>query len=182
MTEVYAPTTVSNPKSSWFLVPSKLLDKVQFGLKAAEVGLSLVAFILEELVSSCGNCNPLYFFEFVSCTAFLFTLLLLILLSTRLHEKVGIECWPKLNFLYTVGIAVLLLISSIVLAADNAGSSLERVAVVFGVLATLAFALDVAYFLKTRGSPFKAGPGPGVSNGGPVPAAAPETERLNDQA
>uniref|UniRef100_A0A3P9M1W1 MARVEL domain-containing protein n=1 Tax=Oryzias latipes TaxID=8090 RepID=A0A3P9M1W1_ORYLA len=182
MTEVYAPTTVSNPKSSWFLVPSKFLDKVQFGLKAAEVLLSLVAFILEELVSSCGNCNPLYFFEFVSCTAFLFTLLLLILLSTRLHEKVGIECWPKLNFLYTVGITVLLLISSIVLAADNAGSSLESVAVVFGFLATLIFVLDVAHFLKTRGSPFKAGPGPGVSNGGPVPAAAPETERLNDQA
>uniref|UniRef100_A0A3P9I4C6 MARVEL domain-containing protein n=1 Tax=Oryzias latipes TaxID=8090 RepID=A0A3P9I4C6_ORYLA len=128
MTEVYAPTTVSNPKSSWFLVPSKFLDKVQFGLKAAEVLLSLVAFVLEELVSSCGNCNPLYFFEFVSCTAFLFTLLLLILLSTRLHEKVGIECWPKLNFFYTVGIAVLLLISSIVFAADNAGSSLESAA------------------------------------------------------
>uniref|UniRef100_A0A8C7WSN8 MARVEL domain-containing protein n=1 Tax=Oryzias sinensis TaxID=183150 RepID=A0A8C7WSN8_9TELE len=144
--------------------------------------LSLVAFVLEELVSSCGNCNPLYFFEFVSCTAFLFTLLLLILLSTRLHEKVGIECWPKLNFFYTLGIAVLLLISSIVFAADNAGSSLESAAEVFGFLATLIFALDVAYFLKTRGSPFKAGPGPGVSNGGPVPAAAPETERLNDQA
>ncbi|GAA6082324.1 CKLF-like MARVEL transmembrane domain-containing protein 6 [Tachysurus ichikawai] len=58
--------------------------------------LSFVAFILEEVVSSCTSCGALYFFEFVSCTAFLFTLLLLILLSTPLHQKVGISCWPKL--------------------------------------------------------------------------------------
>ncbi|KAF3855576.1 hypothetical protein F7725_016299, partial [Dissostichus mawsoni] len=36
--------------------------------------------------------------EFVSRTAFLFTLLLLILLATPLHGSVGISCWPKLAF------------------------------------------------------------------------------------
>ncbi|KAF3855579.1 hypothetical protein F7725_016302, partial [Dissostichus mawsoni] len=44
--------------------------------------LSLVAFLLEEVVSSCLSCSALYFFEFVS---FLFTLLLLIFLATPLH-------------------------------------------------------------------------------------------------
>lgn len=56
--------------------------------------LSFIAFILEETVDSCFTCSPLYFFEFVSCTAFLFTLLLLVLLSTKLHEKIHIEAWP----------------------------------------------------------------------------------------
>lgn len=57
--------------------------------------LSFIAFILEETVDSCFSCSPLYFFEFVSCTAFLFTLLLLVLLSTKLHKKIGIEDWSK---------------------------------------------------------------------------------------
>ena len=58
--------------------------------------LSFLAFILEEMVNSCITCSVLYFFEFVSCTAFLFTLLLLVLLATKLHTKVGINCWAKL--------------------------------------------------------------------------------------
>lgn len=34
---VYSPTTVSNPKSSCFVVPSDLLDIVRFGVKVVEV-------------------------------------------------------------------------------------------------------------------------------------------------
>uniref|UniRef100_A0A8B9JEP5 CKLF-like MARVEL transmembrane domain containing 6 n=1 Tax=Astyanax mexicanus TaxID=7994 RepID=A0A8B9JEP5_ASTMX len=60
--------------------------------------LSFVAFVLEEVVSNCTSCGPLYFFEFVSCTAFLFTLLLLVLLVTPLYLRVGITCWPQLVF------------------------------------------------------------------------------------
>ncbi|KAK2845192.1 hypothetical protein Q5P01_011851 [Channa striata] len=96
-TDVYSPTTAPNPKTSWCLVPSKHLDKIRFLVKTGAVLLSFVAFILEEVVSSCISCSALYFFEFVSCTAFLFTLLLLVLLSTTLHTKVGIDCWPKLD-------------------------------------------------------------------------------------
>lgn len=58
--------------------------------------LSFVAFVMEEVVSNCSHCGPLYFFEFVSCTAFLFTMLLLILLATTLHQRVGINSWPIL--------------------------------------------------------------------------------------
>jgi hypothetical protein len=58
--------------------------------------LSFLAFVVEEVVKSCLNCGPLYFFEFISCTAFLFTLLLLILLATKLNGMVGITCWPAL--------------------------------------------------------------------------------------
>uniref|UniRef100_A0A4W6G524 MARVEL domain-containing protein n=1 Tax=Lates calcarifer TaxID=8187 RepID=A0A4W6G524_LATCA len=91
----------------------------QFQLKQL---LSFVAFILEEVVSSCISCTALYFFEFVSCTAFLFTLLLLVLLSTTLHTRVGITCWPSLDFYYTAAITLLFFISSIVFAANNNGN------------------------------------------------------------
>ncbi|TKS82749.1 CKLF-like MARVEL transmembrane domain-containing protein 4 [Collichthys lucidus] len=94
--EVYGSTTSPNPKASWFIGPSEVLLKARFGVKILEVLLSFVAFILEEVVNSCVRCSALYFFEFVSCTAFLFTLLLLVLLSTRLHTRVGITCWPSL--------------------------------------------------------------------------------------
>lgn len=36
-TEVYSPTTASNPKLSWFRVPSEHLDKTRFGIKLCEV-------------------------------------------------------------------------------------------------------------------------------------------------
>ncbi|XP_005744224.1 CKLF-like MARVEL transmembrane domain-containing protein 6 [Pundamilia nyererei] len=91
---VYTPTTTPNPGNSFCLIPSAHLDRNRFILKVVEVVLSFIAFILEETVDSCFTCSPLYFFEFVSCTAFLFTLLLLVLLSTKLHEKIHIEAWP----------------------------------------------------------------------------------------
>ncbi|KAM7382805.1 hypothetical protein PAMP_002512 [Pampus punctatissimus] len=94
-TEVYSATTAPNPKDSCFKVPSEHLDKVRFSIKVLEVLLSFLAFILEEVVNSCLSCTALYFFEFVSCTAFLFTLLLIVLLSTSLHTRVGITHWSR---------------------------------------------------------------------------------------
>ncbi|KAL3064975.1 hypothetical protein OYC64_001085 [Pagothenia borchgrevinki] len=175
MTEVYSTTTAPNPKSSCFSVPSENLDTVCFALKVLQVLLSLVAFVLEEVVSSCLSCSALYFFEFVSCTAFLFTLLLVILLSTPLHGRVGISCWPKLDFVYTAVMGLLFLIASIVFAADNGGSKEEMTAVAFGFLATMMFFSDVGYFIKTRGLPFMSGGAPDTSNGG----ASAEVEKLN---
>ncbi|KAK1895170.1 CKLF-like MARVEL transmembrane domain containing protein 6 [Dissostichus eleginoides] len=177
MTEVYSPTTAPNPKSSCFSVPSDNLDRVRFAFKVLQVLLSLVAFLLEELVSSCLSCSALYFFEFLSCTAFLFTLLLLILLSTPLHSRVGISCWPKLDFVYTAVMALLFLIASIVFAAENGGSKEEMTAVAFGFLATVMFFLDVGYFLKTRSLSFMRDGAPETSNGGV--AASAEVEKLN---
>ncbi|XP_065813911.1 CKLF-like MARVEL transmembrane domain-containing protein 6 [Labrus bergylta] len=175
---VYATTTISDPKSPCFIVPSEHLDKVHFVIKICQVLLSFVAFILEEVVNSCFNCTALYFFEFISCTAFLFTLLLLILLSTNLHSRVGITCWPCLDFVYTGGIAVFFLIASIVFAAENGNTSMEKTAVAFGFMASLAYLLDFGLFLKNRGFPFKKDGKLEPSNGVAVPANAPETEKL----
>uniref|UniRef100_A0A3Q3A2D0 CKLF-like MARVEL transmembrane domain containing 6 n=1 Tax=Kryptolebias marmoratus TaxID=37003 RepID=A0A3Q3A2D0_KRYMA len=138
--------------------------------------LSFVAFVLEETVNTCLRCLPLYFFEFVSCTAFLFTALLLVLLATSLHEKVGISCWPKVDFLYSAIIALLFLISSIVFAADNSSSSVEVIAVVFGILSCAAFVVDLVFFVRTNGFPFKKDQNTEPRNGGPAQA---EEQKLN---
>ncbi|XP_018971995.2 CKLF-like MARVEL transmembrane domain-containing protein 6 [Cyprinus carpio] len=168
-------TTVQEPKSrKWILVPSENLDKIRFIIKVIEVLLSFVAFVMEEVVSNCLHCGPLYFFEFVSCTAFLFTLLLLILLATVLHQRVGINCWPTLDFGYTVAMAVLFLLASIVFAAGNGQTSLERGAVAFGFLATGAFFVDFGLFLKNQGIPCRKG-----NNQQADRTPRPESEKLN---
>ncbi|XP_054882082.1 CKLF-like MARVEL transmembrane domain-containing protein 4 [Poeciliopsis prolifica] len=178
--EVYTATTVSNPKAPFWLGPaSEHLDTPRFALKILEVLLSLVAFVLEETVSTCLSCSPLYFFEFVSCTAFLFTALLLFLLSTTLHSRVGISCWPKVDFLYTLLIAVFFFIASIVFAANNGKTTVETIAVLFGFLAMVAFILDVILFLKVRGHPFQGAQAPPTTNGAVPP---PEAEKLNGDA
>ncbi|XP_028985257.1 CKLF-like MARVEL transmembrane domain-containing protein 6 [Betta splendens] len=174
--EVYSQTTIPNPKTSCFTVPSELLQTTRFIFKIGEVLLSFVAFVLEEVIKSCISCGPLYFFEFVSCTAFLFTLLLLILLSTTLHTKVGISCWASLDFVYTSGVFVLFLISSIVFAS-NSGTTVERAAVAFGFLATGMFLADAIFFIKTNGFPLKKDRKTESNNGSAAPA--PEEEKLS---
>ncbi|MCI4391133.1 hypothetical protein PGIGA_G00130860 [Pangasianodon gigas] len=177
--QVYNATTTTAPEtttSRWFIVPNRNLHFIRFFVKIAEVLLSFVAFVLEEVVNTCTSCSALYFFEFVSCTAFLFTLLLLILLSTPLHQKVGITCWPKLDFGYSALISVFLIIASISFAANNSGSGVERATVAFGFLASFAFLTDVIIFYKKEGFPFCG------TNKEPVvcsPEPMPEIEKLN---
>ncbi|XP_017569908.1 CKLF-like MARVEL transmembrane domain-containing protein 6 [Pygocentrus nattereri] len=175
--EVYTATTTAAPqnKSRWFTVPSENLSTVRCCIKVVEVLLSFVAFVLEEVVDNCMSCAPLYFFEFVSCTAFLFTLLLLILLITQLHKKVGITCWQHLDFGYTLLILVFFFIASIAYMADNSGKQVEKSAVVFGFLASVAFLADVVEFIRTKGVPcLSKKPGP---ENQAVPVS--EVEKLN---
>ncbi|GCC38482.1 hypothetical protein chiPu_0016996 [Chiloscyllium punctatum] len=66
-------------------------------LKLLEVILALIAFICIETVKECLPCGGLYFFEFVSCTAFVVTGVLLLMFSLNLHTKV-----PQINWNLTV--------------------------------------------------------------------------------
>ncbi|XP_056142634.1 CKLF-like MARVEL transmembrane domain-containing protein 6 [Lampris incognitus] len=176
--EVYSSTTTSAPKQSGcFDVPNKLLDLKRFAVKVAEVLLSLVAFILEEVVTTCISCHALYFFEFVICTAFFFTMLLLILISTKLRKKVGIGYWSQLDFVYTAVIAVLLFLASVIFASSNVRSSVEWAAVSFGFLSFIAFAADVILFYMTNGNPWKVHANVPANN--TESQVTQETERLN---
>ncbi|KAK7158099.1 hypothetical protein R3I93_009333 [Phoxinus phoxinus] len=173
---VYNTTTTEQQSKTrkWLIVPSENLEKIRFAIKVIEVLLSFVAFVMEEVVSNCSHCGPLYFFEFVSCTAFLFTLLLLILLASPLHQRVGINSWPTLDFGYTTAMAFLFLLASVVFAADNGQTSLEQGTVAFGFMATVAFFADFGYFLKVRGIPCRKENNPPEDH-----TSTPEIEKLN---
>ncbi|XP_037309831.2 CKLF-like MARVEL transmembrane domain-containing protein 6 [Pungitius pungitius] len=177
MSEVYSATTAPNPQTSCFVIPPELREKVRYGIKAVQVLLSFVAFVLEETVLRCLSCFALYFFEFVSCTAFLFTLLLLILLITTLKDQVGISCWPQLDFVYTGVIAATFLVSSAVFAFSHSDSTAEKSAVAFGFLASLMFVVDIVLFWRKNGFPFR---GNGKSE--PVPTTAPDANEAGTEA
>ncbi|XP_061737736.1 CKLF-like MARVEL transmembrane domain-containing protein 6 [Nerophis ophidion] len=178
--QVYSSTTAPNPGSSCLLIPSQHLSTHRFFLKVLEVLMSLVAFILEELVYTCVQCTPLEFFEFVTFAAFLFTLALIIILSTRLHTKLITSWVPKMDFVYTSVMTLLFLLASIVFAALNGGTALEKSAAVFGFIATAVFLFDVVIFWRTCGIPFNKGEKAAQSDGNLSAAAAPtETEKLN---
>ncbi|XP_067862443.1 CKLF-like MARVEL transmembrane domain-containing protein 6 [Heptranchias perlo] len=120
-------------------------------LKTVQLVLSLVAFVLEEVVENCMNCHALYFFEFVSCSAFFLTLFLLIILATSLKKKVIQINWIQVDLWYTAVIAILFLIASIVFAAKNDGTDVEKASVAFGFLASFAFIIDAALQCKEKG-------------------------------
>ncbi|NXD83387.1 CKLF6 protein, partial [Halcyon senegalensis] len=61
----------------------------QLAAKALQAILSLLAFICEEIVEDCIKCFGLYFFEFISCTAFLLSLLVLCVYCTNLYKTFG---------------------------------------------------------------------------------------------
>ncbi|KAG9475088.1 hypothetical protein GDO78_003506 [Eleutherodactylus coqui] len=67
------------------------------GLKCSQVVLALLAFICIETIMECAPCEGLYFFEFVSCSAFVVTGVLLLMFSLALHERV-----PHINWVLTV--------------------------------------------------------------------------------
>ncbi|XP_039592534.1 CKLF-like MARVEL transmembrane domain-containing protein 6 [Polypterus senegalus] len=155
---VYNKTTTANPhnsSSAKFLdVPNDHLDVTRAAIKVVEVVLSFVAFICEEVIQTCVSCGALYFFEFVSCTVFLFCLLLLVLLATTFHKKVGITCWRQIDFFFTLLAAVFFLIASIVFAANNEGSELEKTAIAFGFLSAFVFLIDFGLIMR-KGNPLK---------------------------
>uniref|UniRef100_A0A8C4T2P7 CKLF like MARVEL transmembrane domain containing 6 n=1 Tax=Erpetoichthys calabaricus TaxID=27687 RepID=A0A8C4T2P7_ERPCA len=155
---VYNKTTTTNQHNSssakFFDVPNEHLDVKRAAIKAVEVVLSFIAFICEEVIQTCVSCGALYFFEFVSCTVFLFCLLLLFLLATTFHKKVGITCWSQIDFVFTLLAAVFFLIASIVFAAHNEGTDLEKTAIAFGFLSAFVFSIDFGLIMR-KGNPFK---------------------------
>lgn len=91
---VYSPTTEEDPGPArgprsglaayFFLGRLPRLRRVLKGLKLL---LSLLAFICEEVVSQCTLWGTLFFFEFVSDSAFLLSLLILIVYYTPFYES-----------------------------------------------------------------------------------------------
>ncbi|CAH2282922.1 CKLF-like MARVEL transmembrane domain-containing 6 [Pelobates cultripes] len=138
---VYHQTTVpagQDEKKTTGLCGSDL-SKPILALKVAQTLFSLIAFICEEIIEHCESCAGLYFFEFMSCSAFLLSLLVIIVYLTPLRNKVNIESFKKMDFYISVAVGVLFLIASIVFVATKDPNSIGDVAVAFGFLASLCF-------------------------------------------
>uniref|UniRef100_H0VTA2 CKLF like MARVEL transmembrane domain containing 4 n=1 Tax=Cavia porcellus TaxID=10141 RepID=H0VTA2_CAVPO len=102
--------------------------------------LALIAFICIETIMDCSPCEGLYFFEFVSCSAFVVTGVLLILFSFNLHMRIPQINWNLTDLVNTGLSTFFFFIASIVLAALNHKTGAEIAALIFGFLATAAYA------------------------------------------
>ncbi|XP_019391924.1 PREDICTED: CKLF-like MARVEL transmembrane domain-containing protein 6 [Crocodylus porosus] len=126
------------------------LSRLRLALKALQLLFSFVAFTCEEIVESCTSCGGLYFFEFVSCSALLLSLLLLAVYCTTLYEKFGDDNIRKADLVTTAIVSCFFILASVVFAATNDKSSVETLAIVFGFLASLAFLGDLIYMFIER--------------------------------
>ncbi|XP_072507205.1 CKLF-like MARVEL transmembrane domain-containing protein 6 [Notamacropus eugenii] len=166
--EVYAQTTENVPARtvrpgrgccSFSLArPSRL----RAPLKLAELVLSLIAFICEEVVSQCTQCGGLYFFEFVSCSAFLLSVLVVIVYCTSLYARVDQNKVKDSDFYITLVTGFMFLVASIVFACTSDETTAETTAVVFGFLASFVFLIDfgLLHFENARRSQQRKAEGP----------------------
>ncbi|OCT75904.1 CKLF-like MARVEL transmembrane domain-containing protein 6 [Xenopus laevis] len=157
MTEpgVYGQTTEpsSDAKKAFFSIQH--LGIVRFLLKVLQLLFSFIGFVCEEIIDQCENCGGLYFFEFVSCSAFLLALLPIIVYCTQLKDKVNKESLATIDFWITSITGVIFLIASIVFVATMDSNTLATVSVAFGFLASIAFIAEVFILYRSGESPFK---------------------------
>ncbi|XP_027631749.1 CKLF-like MARVEL transmembrane domain-containing protein 6 [Tupaia chinensis] len=119
--------------------------------------LSLLAFICEEVVSQCTLCGGLYFFEFVSCSASLLSLLILIVYCTPVYDKVDAVKVKSSDFYITLGTGVVFLLASIIFVSTHDRTSTEYAATVFGFIASFMFLFDFVFMCleKRKESPLR---------------------------
>uniref|UniRef100_A0A8C3XB11 CKLF like MARVEL transmembrane domain containing 6 n=1 Tax=Catagonus wagneri TaxID=51154 RepID=A0A8C3XB11_9CETA len=146
---VYSSTTEAHPGpargargrlTSYFTL-KRLRGPSRF-LKYTQLVMSLLAFICEEIVSQCTLCGGLYFFEFVSCSAFLLSLLILIVYCTPVYDKVEPAKVKSSDFYITAGTGFVFLVASLIFVFTHDNTVSELFAIGFGFLASLAFLFD----------------------------------------
>ncbi|XP_004704267.1 CKLF-like MARVEL transmembrane domain-containing protein 6 [Echinops telfairi] len=151
---VYRPTTEADPG------PARAARSVLGGcvypgrlpwprriLKSSQLLLSLLAFVCEEVVSQCTLCGGLYFFEFVSCCAFLLSLLILIVYCTPIYDRIDAEKIRQSDFYITVVTGVVFLLASIIFTTTHDRTPTETAAIVFGFGASFMFLVDFIVML-----------------------------------
>ncbi|KAH1178318.1 CKLF-like MARVEL transmembrane domain-containing protein 6 [Mauremys mutica] len=149
--KVYGQTTEPQRQAPACGCTVTRLSRQRLLLKGAQVLLSFLAFILEEIVESCSLCGGLYFFEFISFSATFLSLLILIVFCTSAYERIEEDRLKALDFWVTTVVGVLFFVASIVFAATNDKSSVETVAIVFGFFASIGFLADgIQIFMEKR--------------------------------
>ncbi|XP_048367407.1 CKLF-like MARVEL transmembrane domain-containing protein 6 [Sphaerodactylus townsendi] len=126
------------------------LERPRLVLKALQLVLSFLAFVLEEVIEVCTNCSGLYFFEFVSCSAFLLCIPILAMYCTPLYEKVEKRQVKNLDFGIVSLVGLFFWIASIVFSSTYDKTPIEIAAVTFGYFASIAFTVDFVMILYKR--------------------------------
>uniref|UniRef100_A0A8D3BIU7 CKLF-like MARVEL transmembrane domain containing 4 n=1 Tax=Scophthalmus maximus TaxID=52904 RepID=A0A8D3BIU7_SCOMX len=141
-----APTT----KKYSFCLDDGQLSGLVFSCLCSIVSqvLSLIGFICIETIMMCSPCGGVYFFEFVSCSAFVVTGVLLLIFSLNLHTKVPHVNWSLTDLVNTAASTFFFFLSSLVLACMNHNSGAEIAAVIFGFLVTGVYGVNT--FLAVR--------------------------------
>ncbi|NXU09774.1 CKLF6 protein, partial [Pardalotus punctatus] len=96
---VYNETTEPEAKAPRRLPLGFTLQRLrgwQLLVKVLQTILSFLAVVCEEIVEDCSNCSGLYFFEFISCSAFLLCLLILFVYCTDTYVSLGEDTVQKL--------------------------------------------------------------------------------------
>ncbi|KAJ7322516.1 hypothetical protein JRQ81_018803 [Phrynocephalus forsythii] len=148
--QVYGQTTEAAPSKGpfWASCTTGHLGLRRFSLKVAQLVLSFLAFVLEEVVSQCTRCFGLYFFEFVSCSAFLLCIPILFICCTSFYEKIGKEKLNKLDMWILISVVTLFFLASIVFSATSDKTPVETAALVFGYFASIAFLVDAILLIR----------------------------------
>ncbi|XP_018596965.1 CKLF-like MARVEL transmembrane domain-containing protein 6 [Scleropages formosus] len=136
------------PKTKEVELPGVSVGGSHIVFTVVELLLSLTAFILEELIITCTSCLPLYYFEFASFTASLFTLLFLIVGFMDLPRTLDIPWLSCLELFTKMAVCALFFIASIVFFYNNDRTQLEMTAMAFGFLATFVFMTDIGIHVK----------------------------------
>ncbi|XP_017743174.1 PREDICTED: CKLF-like MARVEL transmembrane domain-containing protein 6 [Rhinopithecus bieti] len=169
---VYSPTTEEDPGPARGprsgLAAYFFLDRLPWHrrvLKGLQLLLSLLAFICEEVVSQCTLCGGLYFFEFVSCSAFLLSLLILIMYCTPFYKRVDTTKVKSSVSMrkYHPHIKSIAILDFILLweqdvcfvgihhfVSTHDRTSAEIAAIVFGFIASFMFLLDFVIMLYEK--------------------------------
>ncbi|XP_067258167.1 CKLF-like MARVEL transmembrane domain-containing protein 4 isoform X1 [Chanodichthys erythropterus] len=154
-TSPYQPTTEPVHSRNVFRSIRCDLDYLKsiFGiLKVIEVVLALISFIFIETIMMCSPCAGVYLFEFVSCSAFVVTGVLLLIFSLNLHTKVPHVNWSLTccrggghahrDLINTATSTLFFFLASVVLAALNHQTGAEIAAVIFGFLVMGVYGLN----------------------------------------
>ncbi|XP_048828074.1 CKLF-like MARVEL transmembrane domain-containing protein 4 [Brienomyrus brachyistius] len=147
-------------------------------LKILQLLFSLIAFIGIEAVMTCLPCSSIYFFEFISCSAFLSTCALLLIFSLNLNTKISHINWILMDLICVSACTLLFFLASAIMAALNHKSGAEITAMVFGFLATVAFGLNTALVVGDwrRHRELQPGTGPSAEY-----TRAPTTSRVESE-
>ncbi|XP_075911236.1 CKLF-like MARVEL transmembrane domain-containing protein 4 [Petromyzon marinus] len=116
-------------------------------LKLLQMLLSLVAFICVEAVGACSRCSAVYFFEFVSCTAFLGGLTLITVLATSLQQRISLINWVLMAVYFFEFVSCTAFLGGLTLITVLATSLQQRISLINWVLMDHIFTLLCTVFL-----------------------------------